>query len=192
LRSIPDLDAFQLHLTPMNTTPPSLCMERPSGAAPASLAKDAAAWVMEGFDATIVAHGQSGTGKSHALFGGGGGAYETTDAGGGVLSGCVGEMFRRATATRAKRRDVAFTFGMSSWEMTPSGETRDLLEMTPSGEGGSENNRKPTTVRVTCAEEAEAAVAVRLLPIRPRSRGARRSLRTFPVVTLHPRFPFNV
>jgi hypothetical protein len=49
-------------------------------------------------------------------------------------------------------------------------------------------------------EEAEAAAAiakaemeeVRLLPIRPRSRGARRSLRTFPVVTLHPRFPFNV
>jgi hypothetical protein len=32
---------------------------------------------------------------------------------------------------------------------------------------------------------------VRLLPIRPRSRGERRSLRTFPVVTLHPRFPFN-
>ena len=34
--------------------------------------------------------------------------------------------------------------------------------------------------------------AVRLPPIRPRSRGERRSLRTFPVVTLHPRFPFNV
>ena len=33
---------------------------------------------------------------------------------------------------------------------------------------------------------------VRLLPIRPRSRVDRRSLRTFPVVTLHPRFPFNV
>jgi ankyrin repeat protein/Ca2+-binding EF-hand superfamily protein len=32
---------------------------------------------------------------------------------------------------------------------------------------------------------------VRLLPIRPRSRVERRSLRTFPVVTLHPRFPFN-
>jgi hypothetical protein len=31
-----------------------------------------------------------------------------------------------------------------------------------------------------------------LVPIRPRSRGERRSLRTFPVVTLHPRFPFNV
>jgi DCN1-like protein 1/2 len=37
-----------------------------------------------------------------------------------------------------------------------------------------------------------AAAAVRLLPIRPRSRCERRSLRTFPVVTLHPRFPFNV
>ena len=36
------------------------------------------------------------------------------------------------------------------------------------------------------------ATRVRLLPIRPRSRCARRSLRTFPVVTLHPRFPFNV
>ena len=34
--------------------------------------------------------------------------------------------------------------------------------------------------------------AVRLLPVQPRSRGARRSLRTFPVDTLHPRFPFNV
>jgi hypothetical protein len=31
---------------------------------------------------------------------------------------------------------------------------------------------------------------VRLLPIRPRSRCERRSLRTFPVVTLHPRVPF--
>jgi hypothetical protein len=39
---------------------------------------------------------------------------------------------------------------------------------------------------------ADGAAEVRLLPIRPRSRGARRSLRTFPVVTLHPRFPFNV
>jgi coatomer subunit alpha len=38
----------------------------------------------------------------------------------------------------------------------------------------------------------KSAVPVRLLPVRPRSRGERRSLRTFPVVTLHPRFPFNV
>ena len=40
----------------------------------------------------------------------------------------------------------------------------------------------------TCAAGGET----RLLPIRPRSRCERRSLRTFPVVTLHPRFPFNV
>ena len=33
---------------------------------------------------------------------------------------------------------------------------------------------------------------VRLLPVRPRSRARCRSLRTFPVVTLHPRFPLNV
>ena len=29
MRSIPALDAFQLHLTPLNSTPPSPCMERP-------------------------------------------------------------------------------------------------------------------------------------------------------------------
>jgi hypothetical protein len=44
----------------------------------------------------------------------------------------------------------------------------------------------------TTTKGAAAAAAVRLLPIRPRSRGARRSLRTFPVGTLHPRFHFNV
>ena len=40
--------------------------------------------------------------------------------------------------------------------------------------------------------DAASLGKVRLLPIRPRSRGARRSLRTFPVVALHPRVPFNV
>ena len=37
---------------------------------------DVAEWVMAGFDATVVAFGQAGTGKSHALFGGGGGSHE--------------------------------------------------------------------------------------------------------------------
>ena len=46
--------------------------------------------------------------------------------------------------------------------------------------------------RASSVELCAAKGEVRLLPIRPRSRGARRSLRTFPVVTLHPRFPFNV
>jgi len=44
----------------------------------------------------------------------------------------------------------------------------------------------------TRAVAVASSSAVRLPPIRPRSRGERRSLRTFPVVTLHPRFPFNV
>ena len=45
---------------------------------------------------------------------------------------------------------------------------------------------------ITKYNELGRLPAVRLLPIRPRSRGARRSLRTFPVVTRHPRFPFTV
>ena len=44
----------------------------------------------------------------------------------------------------------------------------------------------------TSDEDRRALAEVRLLPVRPRSRGARRSLRTFLVATLHPRFPFNV
>ena len=47
------------------------------------------------------------------------------------------------------------------------------------------------TIRVWWPDD-KCFYEVRLLPIRPRSRGERRSLRTFPVVTLHPRFPFNV
>ena len=46
--------------------------------------------------------------------------------------------------------------------------------------------------KILTMEDMLKMTQVRLLPIRPRSRGARRSLRTFPVVTLHPRFPFNV
>ena len=56
------------------------------------------------------------------------------------------------------------------------------------GADGSRGGREGAEDRVSLLAAAE----VRLLPIRPRSRGARRSLRTFPVVTLHPRFPFNV
>ena len=39
---------------------------------------------------------------------------------------------------------------------------------------------------------SEGAAKVRLVPVRPRSRCERRFLRTFPVVALRPRFPFNV
>ena len=60
-----------------------------------------------------------------------------------------------------------------------------------------EVNLAACVVRATVTYDPLADVhvlprTVRLLPIRPRSRGERHSLRTFPVVTLHPRFPFNV
>ena len=81
----------------------------------------------------------------------------------------------------------------------------DELEKTLKAERGAVEARERAAMQA--AEEAAKVIAegkakalvlmrreeeVRLLPIRPRSRGARRSLRTFPVVTLHPRFPFNV
>eukprot|EP00982_Pelagococcus_subviridis_P004122 29071-Pelagococcus_subviridis.AAC.5 len=53
-------------------------------------------------------------------------------------------------------------------------------------------NPPPPPPSTTNGTTAPPGPKVRLLPIRPRSRGARRSVRTFPVVTLHPRFPFNV
>ena len=64
-------------------------------------------------------------------------------------------------------------------------ETREVQRM----ERGAGKSR---TTRKKLALINKKLAQVRLLPIRPRSRGARRSLRTFPVVTLHPRFPFNV
>ena len=58
-------------------------------------------------------------------------------------------------------------------------EARDLLVRTAAAAAAADEKEKDDVV-------------VRLLPIRLRSRGERHSLRTFPVVTLHPRFPFNV
>ena len=61
------------------------------------------------------------------------------------------------------------------------------------GGGGGGSARRTTTRASTCStRRIRTARCARLLPIRPRSRGERRSLRTFPGVTLHPRFPFNV
>ena len=58
-------------------------------------------------------------------------------------------------------------------------------------EGGSQDDDDDDEDGDETTAAGAAEEEVRLLPIRPRSRGARRSLRTFPVVTLHPRFPFN-
>ena len=60
------------------------------------------------------------------------------------------------------------------------------------GGSGAVTVAKPPLHPRSASVSFAAAAEVRLLPMRPRSRGARRSLRTFPVVTLHPRFPFNV
>ena len=46
--------------------------------------------------------------------------------------------------------------------------------------------------KILTMEDMLKMTQARLLPIRPRSRCELHSLRTFPVVTLHPRFPFNV
>ena len=68
-----------------------------------------------------------------------------------------------------------------------------------SGSGGSSPNSREGEVTAALEYDSpfkratiQAIPFYTLVPIRPRSRGARRSLRTFPVVTLHPRFPFNV
>jgi hypothetical protein len=72
----------------------------------------------------------------------------------------------------------------------PSPGRRGLAS--PEGEAVTRALRAATAVRGHfTASLAREDQKVRLLPIRTRSRGERRSLRTFPVVTLHPRFPFN-
>jgi hypothetical protein len=48
------------------------------------------------------------------------------------------------------------------------------------------------TWRLDSPRGGKGAFYLTLVPIRPRSRCERRFLRTFPVVALRPRFPFNV
>ena len=57
---------------------------------------------------------------------------------------------------------------------------------------GFKRHRRKSRYDVAATPADETKSEVRLLPVRPRSRVDRRSLRTFHVVTLHPRFPFNV
>ena len=66
---------------------------------------------------------------------------------------------------------------------------RRALSCSPSAEGGAGMMMSRSKREKAAAKKREKAV--RLPPIRPRSRCERRSLRTFPDVTPHPRFPFN-
>ena len=98
---------------------------------------------------------------------------------------------RLATVNRALRADAicapALVFGPESalWRRGPVGTS---VEEEGAGRGAKDGD----TLGPAESRRRLGADAVRLLPIRPRSRCERRSLRTFPVVTLHPRFPFNV
>ena len=124
--SIPALDAFQLHLTPLNSTPTSLCMERPSG-------RDARA----------------------------------IERSGGIRTACS----RRARATSA-RGDASGCTRRRAGRRRRAAERRRRRGRRDGGEGG----RGGRGVRSS----------ITLVPIRPRSRGERRSLRTFAVVSLRP------
>jgi len=101
---------------------------------------------------------------------GGGGGGGGTDGGGVLVTG-------EGAGVAAKDDDDATI-------------TADVSEGV--GGSGAVTVAKPPLHPRSASVSFAAAAEVRLLPIRPRSRGARRSLRTFPVVTLHPRFPFNV
>jgi gluconate kinase len=104
---------------------------------------------------------------------------------------------REAAAARLRTRAAADPGGHFAGEALLASQLADLESDAASFEGHHVHRMRAFGGRGENEEEDDgdgdaAAAAVRLLPIRPRSRGARRSLRTFPVVTLHPRFPFNV
>ena len=99
----------------------------PSGGVPDAMWRDIADWLHRGFDAVVVAHGQSGSGKTRALFGDGGGAHERDRP--GLTSRVVRALFAKETS----RTDTRRRFAVSAWEMFPNGDVLDLLD--PSGVG---------------------------------------------------------
>jgi len=99
----------------------------PSGGVPDAMWRDVADWLHRGFDAVVVAHGQSGSGKTRALFGDGGGAHQEDRP--GLTSRVVRALFAKARRNEDTRR----RFAVSAWEMSPNGDVLDLLD--PSGEG---------------------------------------------------------
>ena len=104
--------------------------------------RDVADWLHRGFDAVVVAHGQSGSGKTRALFGDGGGASERDRP--GLVSRVVRALFARrdrnedtlphATPSHGGSR-ADMRFAVSAWELLPSGDAVDLLDPSGSGKG---------------------------------------------------------
>ena len=112
----------------------------PSGGVPDAMWRDVADWLHRGFDAVVVAHGQSGGGKTRALFGDGGGAHERDRP--GLVSRVVRALFARerneekrgeSVEERVGAANAPRRFAVSAWELSPSGDALDLLD--PSGEG---------------------------------------------------------
>jgi hypothetical protein len=127
-----------------------------SGDAPDTLAVDVVDWLMRGFDALVLTHGQSGTGKSHVTFGGGGMGAVPSPIGGFDKPGVLTKLFR-GVFTRAAREEAAWRlaedarmhrgesedvadevrhrFAVSCWEMAPDGRIVDLLDPTGDARG---------------------------------------------------------
>ena len=116
----------------------------PSGGVPDTMWRDVADWLHRGFDAVVVAHGQSGSGKTRALFGDGGGASERDRP--GLVSRVVRALFARRDrnedtprgltgATPKHEGSNAVRFAVSAWELLPNGDALDLLDPSGSGKG---------------------------------------------------------
>ena len=138
------------------------CGVSPTGGVPDQMWRDITHWLYRGFDALLVAHGQSGSGKSRALFGDGGGSYEIDKP--GLISKVSRALFKRmesdtiegvtrttaegfdTTTTRTNTRYNTSTFTqskipqqkrvfVSAWELFPNGDLLDLLDPTGKGKG---------------------------------------------------------
>jgi hypothetical protein len=145
----------------------------PSGGVPDAMWRDVADWLHRGFDAVVVAHGQSGSGKTRALFGDGGGAHQEDRP--GLTSRVVRALFAKARRNEDTRR----RFAVSAWEMSPNGDVLDLLDPSGLGKGfavsgsgsfGGAGDRfgdgfgaagaRVRCVEVKSADECEAALAL--------------------------------
>jgi hypothetical protein len=140
---------------------------------------------------TAAAAAAAGNVPGNAAAGGGG---EVPGSGGapfrgGVGGSSVGTTRRVALALRALG-DLLERF---TTEVKDAAKALQVSLPQPGGGGATVGEAAAAAAAAAAADEKEKDdVVVRLLPIRLRSRGERHSLRTFPVVTLHPRFPFNV
>ena len=133
-------------------------------------------WWMAGWNATVVAHGETGAGKTHALFGPGGhargagerGAYSETATDLGLVLRVLDRFFDKAEASAAAATyadegadadATPLTLGISYWEVRHTGAV-DLLAPGTSTAAAPPPSSDFTTVRV--GSRADARRALRL------------------------------